>query len=315
MTAQLPSQPVRRLFSSLFTFAFTVSAVMLLMVIWTSSTLSDTDLLEDAVAMAAESEALAAPLIDAATSALAEKTALPEDTIRGALIEVWNSSEADDLRQELASSLVALAAAEQGLDQTIDLTEVAQPLVERVALELIGTVVGVTQEQVKAVIAELGPTVIEVEADEIPFAGRLFALRFGLSWAVKALTALSVAAAILATLCSTRRRARVRKLFFIVAGCSIFVAGLMWVVGYFSGGLIRDADLGAALSSVCDAKLTPLLVVGVISLAIGLAIRDSAPDVDFNLPDAPVDPNDPWAADDLRYASENNANAGPLRAR
>ena len=152
--------------SSFFAFVFGVSVLLLVIALWAQATLSDTETLEQAVVEVTESDAIGAPLVEAAVESIVEGSALPEDEIRAAVAQVWDTPEAEALRTQLAEALVSLAVSEDLESESINLTEVAIPLLRQAGQELQSAGFDVSQADVDQLIEELGPTAIVIEADE-----------------------------------------------------------------------------------------------------------------------------------------------------
>lgn len=278
--------PFRRVLSGTFAFGFGVSALVLLFAAWLNVTLGDTAAIEASITEAASSERVAEPVLDAATEAIAEQTPIAESQIRSALESVWASPEADDLRQSLASSFIAVATSEP--DQSIDLTESVVPLLQRAATELTDAGVAGFDANFDEVAEELGVTVVEVQAEEVPFVGALSTAEQALSTLIAAAALAAAVCALLAYLAAVDRMQRMRRLCATVGLAALFVAGIMWVIAYFAEGALPDEAIGRATGSLLSSNLGMLLVIAAIAIAAALAFRPFQP----MLPEAPPDPYD-----------------------
>ena len=303
--------------SSFFAFVFGVSVLLLVIALWAQATLSDTETLEQAVVEVTESDAIGAPLVEAAVESIVEGSALPEDEIRAAVAQVWDTPEAEALRTQLAEALVSLAVSEDLESESINLTEVAIPLLRQAGQELQSAGFDVSQADVDQLIEELGPTAIVIEADELPIAGRLLSIRTFLAQMISRLGVVAAVAALLAMIFSVEPRRRIRNLVFVVSGMTLLVAGGIWVVGTLAEGVVPDEHLGAALGGIFDANVTPLVVVGVIFGVLGTVVPNNrvrsagqhvaAQYVDTPLPPAPTDPTKTPARSDAPRHSQQDS--------
>jgi hypothetical protein len=249
------------------------------------------------VAEAARSNAVADPLIDVAVSVVAEQTQGPEEPIREAIEAAWSTAEAEHLRQELASSIVALATAERGEDRSIDLTDAIGPLLRSVVEELGDAGLPVSEPQIDQFIDNMGPTIVEIDVQAVPVVAPLAVARDVFSRVVSVGWLAAAVFALLAYAVAVERSRRLRRMALTVAICSFGVAGLMWVVAYFAEGALPDEGIGRAFSSVIGTNLVPIVLIGVVTLAVGIGIRPRTTVDQVVLPSAPVDPHDdPWWA-------------------